>query len=514
MSAPPIVVRFTPDGAASVEAAIVRTEQAAAKAADATKVQMEKVTRATADTTAQVQKASDALTGRFATGARGASFALETMARTGQVAGEGLRQLLAIGADMAFTFGPAGAVVGAIAATTLAIVTVFKRANDELTQTRQRFNDQLSGMIDDGNLAGVRDQAAKLWRGVFDPATGAFENGVGALLQRRQQIQFDPNQLFRDVVLQKFDERIVRINGEEIAVKDLIARYEQLAAVLRNPPQLPRPLGTAPITITSGGGTGAGTSSAPPQSTAAELALARRAPPRAGPLLALPALDLTALSEIGIPGIEALQAKGLAQLTALRDDWAREAQAIGGVFTNAFADGLATAIAQLDIGAGFRVLTAGVLAGIGSLMIQSGQAMVTFGKLIEAFKRAVLSLTGGNVIATGLIMIASGALLQGLSGRLGNAAPRISGGGDRNLGGGFGVPGTAAGDRIPVGLPRQPWENQAAGMGPVTPRNSVVMTGNLIFGAKDPSLARYLFDALEEGVRRGFKLPAGAVATA
>lgn len=513
MSAPPIVVRFTPDGAASVEAAIVRTEQAAAKAAAATKTQMDKVAKATADVAAQAAKASDAMGARIAGGARQASFALEGMARSGNIAGEGLRQLLAIGADIAFAFGPAGAVAGAIGATALAVVAVFKRANDELTQTRQRFNDQLSGLIDDGNLAGVRDQAAKLWRGVFDPATGAFENGVGALLQRRQQIQFDPNQLFRDVVLKKFDERIVRINGEEIAVKDLIARYEQLAAVLRNPPQLPRPLGTAPITITSGGGTGSGTSSAPPPPTAAELALARRGAPRAGSLLSLPALDLTALSTSGIPGLEALRAKGLEQLTALRDDWAREAQAIGGVFTNAFADGLATAIAQLDIGAGFRVLTAGVLAGIGSLMIQTGQAMVTFGKLIEAFKRAVLSLTGGNVIATGLILVASGALLQGFAGRLGNAAPRIAGGGDRNLGGGFGVPGTAAGDRIPVGLPRQPWENQAAGMGPVTPRSSVVWAGN-VFGPKDPSLPRYLFEAIEEGVRRGFKLPAGAVATA
>lgn len=69
--------------------------------------------------------------------------AAESMARSGKVAGEGLRTIVNQGAQAAFFFGPQGALVGAIAVAGLAIVEIFQRTKKET----QDILDQLDAAV-------------------------------------------------------------------------------------------------------------------------------------------------------------------------------------------------------------------------------------------------------------------------------------------------------------------------------------------------------------------------------
>lgn len=79
--------------------------------------------------------AADATASRQANAARAIAMTTETIARQGQVSGETAKQLVAQGSNMAFMFGPTGAIVGAIGIATLAIVAMFNRTKREMQET-------------------------------------------------------------------------------------------------------------------------------------------------------------------------------------------------------------------------------------------------------------------------------------------------------------------------------------------------------------------------------------------
>ena len=98
---------------------------------------------------------SGASSEKFAMGARRASFALEEMARSGEVAGRGLRELLATGAEMAFSFGIGGPIVAAVAVLGLAFVDHFRRAREEIEKTRTQAITALEDIARSGDVTAI-----------------------------------------------------------------------------------------------------------------------------------------------------------------------------------------------------------------------------------------------------------------------------------------------------------------------------------------------------------------------
>lgn len=107
----------------------------------------------------------NALGEKFAMGARRASFAIEEIARSGEVAGRGLRELIATGAEMAFSFGIGGPIVAAIGVVGLAFVNHFTRAREEIDKTRTEALTALEDIARSGDLVAAARHQGELYSG-------------------------------------------------------------------------------------------------------------------------------------------------------------------------------------------------------------------------------------------------------------------------------------------------------------------------------------------------------------
>lgn len=103
--------------------------------------------------------------GRLGMGARGLASGLETMARSGQASGEALKHVVAQGADMAFLFGGAGPIIGAIGILGVAIYNLFDRARKEMVATRTKFVQELEQMGRAGDLGAATQKQGQLFSG-------------------------------------------------------------------------------------------------------------------------------------------------------------------------------------------------------------------------------------------------------------------------------------------------------------------------------------------------------------
>lgn len=90
--------------------------------------------------------ASDVVSSKSATAARQIAMVTETVARQGQVSGEAAKQMIAQASNVAFAFGPTGAIVGAIGIATLAITTMFARARREIEETARAARDEFRSL--------------------------------------------------------------------------------------------------------------------------------------------------------------------------------------------------------------------------------------------------------------------------------------------------------------------------------------------------------------------------------
>jgi hypothetical protein len=518
MPAPELRLVFTPDGAATVEAAVVRTERAAAKA-------QAEVARSAA--------AGEAATNKVAGGARQASFALETMARTGQTAGEPMRQLLTIGGEMAFMFGPAGAIAGAIAVLGLTITTLFSRARDDAKKAQDdmlRDWNTFQRSMRDADLGTAARTAQDLYQG--DPGF-AIANGAGG---RRTLAASDLINLPLEDV-RTLDAAIIGIERLRRATQLLTAAgvdpsADRFAVVLEKLREATEKYDAALTRLNT---TMADTVGGQKR----ELAKNRETETEEGPDFVLYSykdltrwweqqlgtkgedadtilarqFDLSKLRDtltvdttVDVGAVLANIKAATDQLKAALEEEAKrlreESRRVGAVVLGGLADGIATAVRTMDLGAGFKQMTAGILAGIGGMMIETGQAMVTFGTLIETFKKSLLSFFGGNAVLAGLALVASGAVLQGLSGRIGNVGSRVATGGDRAVGGGLGIPGTAS---IPVSLSRA---SSATTPAAVPAAREAVTNYVTVIGEDDPRAQRTLVRLLTNAARRGYMVPA------
>lgn len=134
-------------------------------------------------------------TGRkFGLAARQFSFAGEQMARTGQIAGGGLRMMIASGAEMAFMFGTTGPVIGALAITAVSIGTYFANARKEIEETVLKAREAAKSLSKMG-VSDAGEEARRLFSGdplstAKDPTTRrAEEIGVGGLRAQKASLE-------------------------------------------------------------------------------------------------------------------------------------------------------------------------------------------------------------------------------------------------------------------------------------------------------------------------------------
>jgi hypothetical protein len=117
---------------------------------------------------------------RFASAGLQIASAAENMARAGKVGGEGLKQIITQGAQMAFMFGPQGAVVGAAGIASLAIIEIFQSTSRETRRLLDEIESRARNSVE-GQLTAVRAAAAQLRKEQEDRPTlrqraaGAFQ---------------------------------------------------------------------------------------------------------------------------------------------------------------------------------------------------------------------------------------------------------------------------------------------------------------------------------------------------
>jgi hypothetical protein len=166
---------------------------------------------------------------------------------------------------------------------------------------------------------------------------------------------------------------------------------------------------------------------------------------------------------------------------------------------NALVDSVSAAFENLtavggSIKSAFSVLTSGLLAGLGSMLIEFGRYVIVAGKLMAAVKASLSSMNPIAGVAAGLAMIAVGGMLRGAASRTFGGVP--NGGG--NLSGFTG--GTMAGGgtmRLP-GVFYGP--TSAGGAGQIQPMPNMNVT---IIGPNDPSAQRQMQELMRNAQRRG-----------
>jgi hypothetical protein len=178
------------------------------------------------------------------------------------------------------------------------------------------------------------------------------------------------------------------------------------------------------------------------------------------------------------------------------EDQLREtfANAVGNSIGDGIAAGFERGFATGKIGEGFKALAGTMLAGLGSAMIQFGQASLVASQFMQRIKDSLAAMSPKGAIIASLAMIAAGGALRGV-------ASRAFGG----MGGGGGIPVTPTTQfGIPMGqnAPTQlifgaTSATTAAGM---TPRQAINVT---IIGPNDPTAQRAMQELMRNANQRG-----------
>ena len=141
-----------------------------------------------ARTTQRVDAAATAHLTRIGGAARGLASGFEVMARSGNFAGEATRQIIAQGAEMAFTFGAGGPIVGAVGIAGAAIIELFQRSRREMEETRKKAIDVLAKLVDAGDIHGIMVRMRDLELGKASAGLGQGGGFVGGLRDLKAQL--------------------------------------------------------------------------------------------------------------------------------------------------------------------------------------------------------------------------------------------------------------------------------------------------------------------------------------
>lgn len=219
---------------------------------------VEAVKRATDDVARSVARSAreaatggaqtSAIIGRIGASARTAAGGLEAMARTGQASSGVMKTLVTSGAEMAFMFGPKGAIAGAVAITGIAIFQFFKRTRDEITATRKKAQEEVAAMLNVGNYLGLQTQL----RDVEIGTPGEFyKDGIRGVDLRLAEIAKERAAGASGWFSTKIGD-LAKEERELLAKRaELVARAERLRSIILNPPAAPRPISGLPAVIST-----------------------------------------------------------------------------------------------------------------------------------------------------------------------------------------------------------------------------------------------------------------------
>lgn len=201
-------------------------------------------------TTQRVNAQAAAHISRIGGAARTMAGGFEAMARTGNVAGEASRVVLAQGAELAFMFGPGGAIAGAVAIGGIALWNFFDRARREIEETRKKAAQELLTLISQGDLLQTAKQLNVVNSGdrrlrtssAVDPSTLTPEQlGIEGLQARitanRATLDSRPARVVwgsgpgGGVAIDLDKPLREKIKSDEKALNDLVKRRGELAAV-------------------------------------------------------------------------------------------------------------------------------------------------------------------------------------------------------------------------------------------------------------------------------------------
>lgn len=189
---------------------------------------------------------TDAATGatslgnRYAVAARTIASGSETIARTGKLGGEAMKQLITQGSLAATFFGPEGAIVGAIGISTLAMVHLFNRAAEEAKKSREKIQAEFQKLATLESVTAAAKEAERLQLGTARvPLT---EAGRRAFDAQRQSLRGDAAGFGAAFGLQGIREELAaiekrRLAGESLGLsgvkwrEQLIEKEKELAAL-------------------------------------------------------------------------------------------------------------------------------------------------------------------------------------------------------------------------------------------------------------------------------------------
>ncbi|HWL41022.1 MAG TPA: hypothetical protein VNO75_12375 [Gemmatimonadaceae bacterium] len=107
---------------------------------------LDKVRSALRQLEGDATRSSGSVQNNYGRAARNLAVVGNTAARAGSIGGSGMAKILTIGGDMAFMFGPHGAIIGAFAVTGLAIWNHFDRIGKKLEETAKKARAEMASL--------------------------------------------------------------------------------------------------------------------------------------------------------------------------------------------------------------------------------------------------------------------------------------------------------------------------------------------------------------------------------
>ncbi len=432
----------------------------------------------------------------------------EGAARAGTLMGAPLSQVIAQGSMIAFMFGPAGAIVGALGIAAAAVVTFFRRSRDELEKTKQAAIKSFEDMVNAGDLAQMYARAQDIERGTLSEQLKARRTGGAAGLEARKaevtrrqaERKAMPSWLvllFAGAAGGQATVQLAQARSGLKKLKDeldpLEEEYDKIVAFLRDPitarARLVRPAieskGSSP-----GAGPGAGLGGAlnlrVPNLTLTPAAVEINMTDTMG--RQFPALKVSTL-QIDVEKTDLQLSKQALAMAEIQFQEALHAAVTAGL-SQGIQDGFRTAVESGSLTEGFAALGRSFLSGLGGLLITIGERTLAAAAFIQKIVAFLAGLNPVGAIAASLGLIALGAVMQGAAGRGGGGGGGGYGGGGYGSGGG-----TTTITRTTLGATAATGAGARAG--------NVVVLQPTIIGPNDASAQRQIVALVENARRRG-----------
>lgn len=453
---------------------------------------------------ALVGSSADATAQKFGMASRQMAMGLETVARTGKVAGEGLRQVVAQGAEMAFMFGAGGPIVGALGILGLAFFNVFKRARDEMEQTRIKAIEELERMTRAGDVVGLKALIAAKTTG----EVGAIRRPGESDEEWRARSQGSRGVQSRISTIQGMLATRVNERGQTLTVDESIAgplrremnrlielRGELVAAAAMAQRQLATAQGVSDAAYAGGlspilgpGRTPGVSGGIPGVSTSGN---------RFGDMVGSRPMSGMSLGDSAILPLRPDYWKQM-QIQVQLAFQKNFAEPMRDMIEGGFAEGLGASITAAftsafsggGISGALQAFGRSALGALGGIFSQMGQAWISYGVIAKSLVPTLLNpiTSGGAAIAIGAALVALGATLSTI--------------GQGRGGGGGGGSGSAASAYSSASVIDRGLINPASSLGGVNARQPVTVYATII-GKNDPNAQRDLMAMITAAQRRG-----------